>query len=402
MLSLIETYFPGQIHVLPDPMGNGFDPLQGTCLDPEKIARRRGEIEEAFRKGLMVVEEAHFGVHAAYCAAMGDEVCLAEFYKLEEKICWPDVFVHLEIPLSVSTERCRGRGGPETDVEFLKRAEDWLSRWHVERDHELVVIAADRSPEGVLGDLVSVLGLRYRSLPPRDVFPYLLLLGRPAAGKSELIRFLKGLPAEERAHTYHLGSLLVLDDFPILWEKFVEDDIWEAVGKGRLISQRVGDNYYVADDRAWPFLIEMLNRRLAAEPELFGRTVIIEFSRGGERGYREALRRLHRRVLERGAILYLDVSVKESWQRNLSRCDRGRRGWILAHSVPWEEYERTYRTDDWHELAPGRAGYLVAAGVRVPYVTVRNDPEPVRPADFAARFAPALAELYKLWEEVHR
>ncbi len=402
MFSLIRIYFPGQIHFLPDPMGNGFGPLQGITLNPEEVARRRMEIEEALGKGLTVVEESHLGVHAAYCAALGDEVCLTEFYELEEEVRWPDMFVRLEIPLSVSMERWRGRDGSGPEAELLKRAEDWLYRWHAERGHELVVIDADRSLEEVLGDLVSVLGLRYRSLPRSEVLPFLLLLGRPAAGKSELIRFLKGLPPEERAHAYHLGALLVLDDFPILWEKFVEDDIWEAVGKGRLISRRAGDNYYVTDDRTWPFLIEMLNRRLAAEPELPGRTVIIEFSRGGERGYQEALGRLLRRVLERGAILYLDVSVEESWRRNLSRYDRERRGGILTHSVPWEEYERTYRTDDWHELAPGRAGYLVAAGVRVPYVTVRNEPEPVRPGDFAARFAPALAELYKLWEEVHR
>ncbi|MBC7098270.1 hypothetical protein H5T52_04010 [Candidatus Bipolaricaulota bacterium] len=56
------------------------------------------------------------------------------------------------------------------------------------------------------------------------------------------------------------------------------------MGKGRLISQRTGDNYFVTDDHTWPFLIEKLNRLIRAEPELPGRTVILGFSRGGEKG----------------------------------------------------------------------------------------------------------------------
>ncbi|MBC7098269.1 hypothetical protein H5T52_04005 [Candidatus Bipolaricaulota bacterium] len=42
--------------------------------------------------------------------------------------------------------------------------------------------------------------------------------------------------------------------------------------------------------------------------------------------------------------------MEESWRRNLARYDRDRRGGILTHSLPWEECEHTYRTDDWREL----------------------------------------------------
>ena len=66
-----------------------------------------------------------------------------------------------------------------------------------------------------------------------EVLPYLILLGRPAAGKSELIQFLKSPPPNERAERYHVGTIQVFDNFPILWEKFIGNDIWEKAGKGR-------------------------------------------------------------------------------------------------------------------------------------------------------------------------
>jgi len=410
LLSALKLYFPGQVFVLPElvkkvaerekiDLFRERDRLREAILN--ELPQRQREIEAALERGLIVVEESHLGVHAAYSAALGDRAFLEEFTKIEPRIRWPDLFVRLEILIPVSLARQRARGDPHYEVgeEVLVRMSDWLSRWHAERGHEVSAIDADRSPEEVLGELVSALGLRYRSLPRGDVIPYLILLGRPAAGKSELIQFLKSLSPDVRARDYHLGTLAVLDDFPILWEKFIEDDIWEEVGKGRLISRRADDNYYVTDDHTWPFLIEKLNCAIDAEPELPGRTVIVEFSRGGDNGYREALSRLHRRALERGAILYLDVSVEESWRRNLARYDRDRRDGILTHSVPWEEYERTYKVDDWPELAEGPAGYLEVRELRVPYITVSNEPEPITPGDFVGRFGPAFAELFRLWRE---
>ena len=408
-LSTLKLYFPEQVLVLPElvkevagregiHLFHERDRLREALL--EELPRRQREIAAALERGLIVVEESHLGVHAAYSAAVGDRVFLKEFMALEPRIRWPDLFVRLEIPIPVSLVRQRARGDPRYEVgeEVLVPMWEWLSRWHAERGHEVSTIDADRSPQEVLGELILLLGLRYRYIPRGEVIPYLVLLGRPAAGKSELIQFLRGLPADVRARDYHLGTLAVLDDFPILWEKFVEDDIWEAVGKGRLVSRRADDNYYITDDRTWPFLIGKLNRRIEAEPELPGRTVIVEFSRGGPDGYREALFHLHPRVLERGAILYLEVSVEESWRRNLARHDRARGDGILTHSVPWEEYERTYKVDDWPDLAAGPAGYLEIRGIRIPYITVPNEPEPISPDDFASRFKPAFAELFRLWK----
>ena len=52
------------------------------------------------------------------------------------------------------------------------------------------------------------------------VFNKLLLLARPAAGKSEIIAYLIRHPLEERITKYHIGKLEIIDDFPMLWTWF--------------------------------------------------------------------------------------------------------------------------------------------------------------------------------------
>ena len=69
-----------------------------------------------------------------------------------------------------------------------------------------------------------------------EIFEIVLLNGRPAAGKSEIIDFLKKVPVEERARRFHVGDFVEIDDFPFLWERFEDDDILEAMGEPRLIS----------------------------------------------------------------------------------------------------------------------------------------------------------------------
>jgi thymidylate kinase len=410
LLAALRLFYPGQVLVLPELVKEvgereGLDPFRNRGeLNQAILAaipKRQGQIEAALDQGLLVVEESHLGVHAAYCAALGDEQFLAEFRRLERELRWPNHFLQLEASIAVSLARQAARGEPRWQVgrEVLERMLGWLSAWHTEQGHEVEKIDADRAPPEVLADLIRALGLAYRSLPQGEALPYLILLGRPAAGKSELIQFLKGLSPEQRLERYHLGTIKVLDDFPILWEKFIEDDIWEEVGKGRLISARAEENYYVTDDHTWPFLIEKLNRLVEGEPLLPGRTLLVEFSRGGEGAYRRALARLSRRLLERGAIMYVQVSFEESWRRNQARYDRDRRDGILTHAVPWEEMERTYRSDDWGELAPTPSGYVEVNGIRIPYVTVKNEPEPLTPEDFSARYSPAFEELFHLWKK---
>ena len=69
----------------------------------------------------------------------------------------------------------------------------------------------------------------------RPTFDHIILNGRPGGGKSELIDFLKTADLERRAERYHIGKLCELDDFVWLWDKFVEDDLWEQLGNRAML-----------------------------------------------------------------------------------------------------------------------------------------------------------------------
>jgi hypothetical protein len=236
-----------------------------------------------------------------------------------------------------------------------------------------------------------------------DIFKFLLLLGRPASGKSEFIDFMEKCPLERRMTRYHLGELHIIDDFVMLWEKFEEDDLWEKLGHRRLFSKRVGENYTVIDHRIWPFLIEKINvhaeKFIKATPNSLHRTVLIEFSRGGKTGYADALNTLSPEILSHTAILYIHVSPEESRRRNIARYDEKKKESILAHSVPHDEMERMYAVDDWLEIAPQPEGDLDINGVLVPYVTIKNEPESTDPNILDTRYREALDRLYTLWKE---
>jgi len=238
-----------------------------------------------------------------------------------------------------------------------------------------------------------------------DTFDHLVVLGRPACGKSEFIDFMTHTPADVRAARYHIGPFEVVDDFVFLWTKFEEDDIWERLGQRRQFSVLADVGYMIADDIIWAFLIEKINlevakRFLSRGPAYYrDHTVLIEFSRGGEAAYRAALARLSRPVLARAAILYIDVSFEESLRRNQARYDERQPDSILAHSVPLETMRKVYRTDDWHDLIGGQlAGYLTVRDLAVPYVTMPNEPESTDPLVLDARYGEALRALKRLYD----
>ena len=238
-----------------------------------------------------------------------------------------------------------------------------------------------------------------------DIFEILLLLGRPASGKSEFIDFMEKCPLERRMTRYHLGRLHVIDDFIMLWKKFDEDDLWEKVGHRRLFSKRVGENYTVIDHRIWPFLIEKINvhaeKCIETNRRSVHQTVLIEFSRGGKTGYADALTRLSSKILSRTAVLYIHVSPEESRRRNIARYDEKKKESILAHSVPQNEMERTYAKDDWQGIAPQTSGWLFVNNFRIPYVTMSNEPESKDPVILDRRYHDVLETLYRLWQETH-
>lgn len=409
LLALLHLYYPEQVLILPELVKQvaereKLDLFRDRKLLAQAILDALPERQMLIRRGLsdgrVVVEESHLGVHAAYSAALDDSGFIAAFQRLEEWILWPEVFLRLEAPVEVSILRQAARADPRYMVpkEILARMAGWLAAWHARRGDRVEVIDADQPPEEVVAAVSRALSLHYMPYAVPGVFPYLFLLGRPASGKSELIQFLTSLPLSERACAYHVGALRVLDDFPLLWEKFVEDDLWEEMGRGRLHSKRCNENYVVVDDHLWDFLTLCLNHKLSRAPAQPGETVLVELSRGGSHAYRRTLAILDSQVLRKGAILYLSISYEESLRRNQARYDRDHRDGVLTHSVPEEEMASTYRFDDWSELGLAEAGYIEIRDVRVPYVTVHNEPEPKSFADFSYRFEPALNELFDLWK----
>lgn len=235
----------------------------------------------------------------------------------------------------------------------------------------------------------------------RDTFEVIVLIGRPAAGKSEVIDFLKQTPVEERRRRFRIGEFEELDDFPILWERFEDDDIWERLGKPRA---HTTSDYYFKDHFFWNFLIEKLNlafaKKQAADPEhTKKRTAIVEFARGGENGFAEAFGYLSDAILERAGIVYIQVSYEESVRKNRRRFRPEMADSILYHSLPDEKMDYYYRTNDWDKLAFGLDGFLRIRERQVPFAVFPNEPEKT---DDPAKLGPALEDVFgRLWRTMN-
>ncbi|HZY09790.1 MAG TPA: hypothetical protein VFF29_01430, partial [Bacteroidota bacterium] len=59
----------------------------------------------------------------------------------------------------------------------------------------------------------------------KNHFDIIILIGRPAAGKSEVIDFLKKTSTDERLRRFHIPAFEEIDDFIYVWETFEIDDI---------------------------------------------------------------------------------------------------------------------------------------------------------------------------------
>ena len=233
-------------------------------------------------------------------------------------------------------------------------------------------------------------------------FDHLFVLGRPASGKSEFLDFMYKLSDAERAERYRIGKMKVIDDFVWLWEKFEEDDLWEKVRGERLHSKRAGHGYVLGSGDLFDFLMQKFDfeiaRKYLPDSAFYGEnTLLIEFSRGGEKPYATALSRLRREIFERAAILYVEVSGEESLRRNDARYKEKLKASILAHKCPDEDMARFYRDDDWPALTGGkREGLLNISGADVPFVTMGNEPESTDPAVLGPRYKAALEALWNL------
>jgi hypothetical protein len=211
----------------------------------------------------------------------------------------------------------------------------------------------------------------------KNHFDVIILIGRPAAGKSEVIDFLKKTPADERTRRFHITNFEEVDDFVYVWETFEVDDILSRHGKQRIWSD---DKYWFKDPFIWNLYIERLNlvyrKKLAANANYHdSSTTVIEFSRGGENGFGEAFSYLHEDVLKRAAIVYIKVSYEESKRKNRRRARPGLEDSILYHSLPDEKMDFYYKTNDWEKLTSKDPDYIEIKGFKVPYVAFENEPE---------------------------
>jgi hypothetical protein len=251
-------------------------------------------------------------------------------------------------------------------------------------------------------------------LRPLDV---LLLLALPASGKSEVRRFLAYATPEQSRDDFHLGPTVQLDDYPYVhmmrrvskelrargqdgvffdsddlpmkqpldWGTLIEllNDDFDDAAAGRRIAPFspatwLLDRFDAARTRvgatpAFVALAPAVRRDVIAAlekesaellrdknkgipPTLDGRTVVIEFARGGPDGagmplppplgYRYSLARFSDAILQRASILYVWVTPAESRRKNTERTDPNDPGSILHHGVPMAVMLGDYGCDD--------------------------------------------------------
>ncbi len=233
----------------------------------------------------------------------------------------------------------------------------------------------------------------------------LLLLALPASGKSEARRYLASLSPEQCHEQFGIGHTVQLDDFPYVhimrritdeltdrghtgmfflspalpfrnpidWLTLIEllnEDYEDLVQKNRPAPASAAlwlfDRIDAARVRAGGEAIintldEKLRREIAGPIEeearkllkdkvaevpdtLEGKTVVIEFARGGADGspfplvhpfgYKASLAQLSPAILAKASILYIWVEPEESRRKNAARTDPNDPGSILHHGVP--------------------------------------------------------------------
>ncbi len=258
-----------------------------------------------------------------------------------------------------------------------------------------------------------------------------LLLALPASGKSEVRKYLKHLDEhspEECRRDFHMGPTVQLDDYPYVHMMRRTDDELAAIGQPRIFFHAPDRPF--KDTRDWGTLIWLLNEDYddllcrkpctgPAAPWLFarldaaaakaglparlgklapatreavagklekealdlmhekvnnypdslqGKTLVVEFARGGPQGstfplkpcygYLYSLGQLHPGLLEKASILYVWVTPEESRRKNTARADPNNPGSILHHGVPMEVMLGDYGCDDidWLEQHSGKPG----------------------------------------------
>lgn len=244
-----------------------------------------------------------------------------------------------------------------------------------------------------------------------------LLLALPASGKSEVRRFLDWHTQDQCRELFGMGETVQLDDYPYVHMMRRVDE--ELLSMGEPPCFFVDPQKSFVDPRDWGTLIELLNedyedlkqRRQTTAPNaaswlmdryircrkivdatdnlselttnartrletalqedaakllqeknrgipssLEGKTVVIEFARGGKDGasmplkapfgYAYSIAQLSDDILENASILYIWVTPEQSRQKNEHRADPNDPGSILHHGVPIHVMLNDYGCDD--------------------------------------------------------
>jgi hypothetical protein len=238
----------------------------------------------------------------------------------------------------------------------------------------------------------------------KDHFEIIILIGRPASGKSEVLDFLKKTPIPERLKRFHINGFEEIDDFPMLWTWFEEDAILEKImHKPRVHSDSDG---YFLHPYQWDLLIERISleyrKKLRDAGYAENRTTLIEFSRGTEHGgYESAFPHLSEEILEKACVLYIDVPYEESLRKNRRRFNPNRPDSILEHGLPDNKLERLYKEVDWERFKGNDPEFLHFSGRRIPYAVFDNMPEKTdKPDVLGAHLEDVLKKLWSSRQEV--
>jgi hypothetical protein len=250
----------------------------------------------------------------------------------------------------------------------------------------------------------------------KEIFDIIMLNGRPASGKSEIIDYLKRVPLAERIRRFHIGEFEEFDDFPILWERFEDDDVWEKHGKSRLISNTTYEyegetlpGYVFKDPFFWNYLIERLclnyGKRLRDARNYHDTTTaIFEFARGTQHGgFAEAYGYLFDEVLARANTIYISVTWEESLRKNRRRRNPDKPDSILEHSLEDRKMEFLYKESDWDAFASADPEYLRTRDQRIPYAVFENMPEKTdKPEVLGAHLEEVCARLWRSRQRLTR
>lgn len=238
----------------------------------------------------------------------------------------------------------------------------------------------------------------------KNSFEILLLIARPAAGKSEIIDHLKNTELNERLQRYRIGNFEEIDDFPMLWTWFEEDGILSRLGHSRLHTD--ADENFIGH-HMWDLLIERIcleyQKKLRDKPDYHdNKTTIIEFARGKEHGgFARAFQHLSKEVIEKTAILYINVTWEESLRKNQVRFNPERPDSILEHGLTNAKLEHLYRYVDWDDVSADHPNFISIQGSRVPYVVFNNEDDVTtqRGKALSERLESSLDKLWTLYSQ---